>query len=239
MSTKILEVRDLHALYGKSHILHGVSLDVNEGELVTLLGRNGAGKSTCIHASMGLVKARTGSVDLFGEPIRGLAPEAISRRGVGLVPQGRRIFPNLTVHENLRVAQRRARPGAARAWNDEAVFERFAQLGRRRTQLAGSLSGGEQQMLAIGRALVSNPRVLLLDEPSEGLAPMIVHEVGQTLLELKAQGFSIVLVEQNTTLALRVADDVAILNTGRLVHEGTAADLQSRPGVLHANLGIF
>ena len=234
-----LAIRGLNAYYGDSHVLCDVGFRLREGRVLALLGRNGAGKSTCIQSIMGLVKARSGSVELFGQPIRGLAPEAISRRGVGLVPQGRRIFANLTVHENLRVAERRARAGAGRAWNDAAVFERFPQLGRRRGQLAGSLSGGEQQMLAIGRALVSNPRVLLLDEPSEGLAPLIVHEVGQTLLELKAQGFSIVLVEQNTTLALRVADDVAILNTGRLVHEGTAADLQSRPEVLHANLGVF
>jgi branched-chain amino acid transport system ATP-binding protein len=230
-----LAVERLEAYYGDSHVLCDVSFTLRAGRVLALLGRNGAGKTTCIHSIMGLVRPRTGSVRLFGEPISGLAPEAVSRRGVGLVPQGRRIFANLTVAENLRVAERR---GTGGRWNAATVFERFPQLSVRQGQLAGSLSGGEQQMLAIGRALVSNPRVLLLDEPSEGLAPLIVHEVGETLLQLKAQGFSIVLVEQNTTLALRVADDVAILNTGRVVHEGIAADARANPGVLHANLGV-
>jgi branched-chain amino acid transport system ATP-binding protein len=232
-----LAIDGLNTFYGDSHVLCDVAFALQPGRVLALLGRNGAGKTTCIHSIMGLVRPRTGSVRLFGEAISGLAPEAVSRRGVGLVPQGRRIFPNLTVSENLRVAERRA-AGSGRAWNVEAVLARFPQLRTRRSQLAGSLSGGEQQMLAIGRALVSHPRVLLLDEPSEGLAPMIVHEVGEILLELKAAGFSIVLVEQNTTLALRVADDVAILNTGRVVHQGTAADARANPAILHANLGV-
>jgi branched-chain amino acid transport system ATP-binding protein len=233
-----LSIDGINTYYGDSHVLCDVAFSLPAGRVLALLGRNGAGKTTCINSIMGLVRPRSGEVRLFGTSISGLAPDAVSRRGVGLVPQGRRIFPNLTVCENLRVAERRARGSAAKAWNVAAVFERFPQLGIRQEQLAGSLSGGEQQMLAIGRALVTNPRVLLLDEPSEGLAPRIVHEVGQTLLELKAQGFSIVLVEQNTTLALRVADEVVILNTGRVVHSGSAADLQSRPEILHANLGV-
>ncbi|HET9653696.1 MAG TPA: ABC transporter ATP-binding protein [Usitatibacter sp.] len=232
-----LALEGLNTFYGESHVLCDVAFALRPGRVLALLGRNGAGKTTCIHSIMGLVRPRTGSVRLFGEAISGLAPEAVSRRGVGLVPQGRRIFPNLSVRENLRVAERRGTNGA-KAWNVAAVFERFPQLRLRENQLAGSLSGGEQQMLAIGRALVSNPRVLLLDEPSEGLAPLIVHEVGETLLALKADGFSIVLVEQNTTLALRVADDVVILNTGRVVHEGTAADVKADPAILHANLGV-
>ncbi|HET9580533.1 MAG TPA: ABC transporter ATP-binding protein [Usitatibacter sp.] len=232
-----LALEGLNAFYGDSHVLCDVAFALQPGRVLALLGRNGAGKTTCIHSIMGLVRPRTGSVRLFGETISGLAPEAICRRGVGLVPQGRRIFPNLSVCENLQVAERRA-AGGAKAWNVEAVFGRFPPLRARANQLAGSLSGGEQQMLAIGRALVSNPRVLLLDEPSEGLAPMIVHEVGETLLRLKSEGFSIVLVEQNTTLALRVADDVAILNTGRVVHAGTAADVKANPATLHANLGV-
>ena len=232
-----LAVRDLNAYYGDSHVLCDVSFSLAPGRVLALLGRNGAGKTTCIHSIMGLVKACTGSVSVFAESISGLTPEAISRRGVGLVPQGRRVFANLTVWENLRVAERRT--SASKRWDGQAVFKRFPQLGRRQQQLAGSLSGGEQQMLAIGRALVSNPRVLLLDEPSEGLAPLIVHEVGETLLQLKGEGFSIVLVEQNTTLALRVADDVAILNTGRIVHAGAAEELRSRPDILQANLGVY
>jgi len=229
-----LSVAGLDVLYGESRVLSGVGFTLRAGRVLALLGRNGAGKTTCIHALMGMVRARAGSVHLFGQPILGLAPEAISRRGVGLVPQGRRIFPTLSVCENLRVAER-----AGGAWSVERALGRFPRLAERERQLAGSLSGGEQQMLAIARALVSNPRVLLLDEPSEGLAPRVVHEVGETLLALKGEGYSIVLVEQNTTLALRVADDVAILNTGRVVHESSADELRGRPEVLHANLGVF
>jgi len=233
-----LRLERVNALYGDSHVLRDVSFTLAAGRVLALLGRNGAGKTTCMNVVIGWLAPRDGDVRLFGEPIGGLAPEAISRRGVGLVPQGRRVFPSLTVFENLCVAERRRGNGAS-SWSIERVFERFPVLQRRQGQLAGSLSGGEQQMLAIGRALVSNPRVLLLDEPSEGLAPRIVHEVGETLLSLKERGFSIVLVEQNTTLALRVADDVAILNTGRIVYEGTAAQARARPDLLHTHLGIL
>jgi branched-chain amino acid transport system ATP-binding protein len=233
-----LRLTGVNALYGESHVLRDVSFALGAGRVLALLGRNGAGKTTCMNAIIGWLPARSGEIGLFGEAIRGLSPEAISRRGVGLVPQGRRIFPSLTVHENLCVAERRRGPRAARGAIDE-VLARFPVLAQRRAQLAGSLSGGEQQMLAIGRALVGNPRVLLLDEPSEGLAPRIVHEVGETLLALKERGFSILLVEQNSALALRVADDVAILNTGRIVHEGTAADVRARPELLHTHLGIL
>jgi branched-chain amino acid transport system ATP-binding protein len=230
-----LVLSGVNALYGESHVLRDVSFSLGAGRVLALLGRNGAGKTTCMNAIIGWLRAASGEIALFGETIRGLAPEAISRRGVGLVPQGRRIFASLTVHENLRVAERRRGPRGA----IDEVLARFPILAQRRTQLAGSLSGGEQQMLAIGRALVGNPRVLLLDEPSEGLAPRIVHEVGETLLALKERGFSILLVEQNSALALRVADDVAILNTGRIVHEGTAADARARPELLHTHLGIL
>jgi branched-chain amino acid transport system ATP-binding protein len=238
-SAEALAVRGLNALYGDSHVLHDVSFSVKPGRVLALLGRNGAGKTTCISSIIGFLRPKSGDIRLHGEPIAGLPPELISRRGVGLVPQGRRIFPNLSVYENLIVAQRKPAGAVAKAWALEDVFATFPRLGERQQQAAGSLSGGEQQMLAIGRALVSNPRVLLLDEPSEGLAPLIVHEVGETLLALKAQGYSILLVEQNTTLALRVADDVVILNTGRIVYDGTAADARSQPELLHANLGVF
>jgi branched-chain amino acid transport system ATP-binding protein len=233
-----LSVRGIHTLYGDSHVLHGVSFVLGQGRVRALLGRNGAGKTTCMNSIIGFVPPREGEILLCGEPIARLAPEVVSRMGVGLVPQGRRIFPSLTVRENLLVAAREPAVRGAHAWTIDAVFAAFPRLRERERQAAGSLSGGEQQMLAISRALVSNPRVLLLDEPSEGLAPRLVHEVGETLLALKGEGFSILLVEQNTSLALRVADDVTILNTGRVVYEGTVADVQAQPGLLQQNLGV-
>jgi len=234
-----LSLQSIDAFYGESHVLHGVSLTLRAGRLLALLGRNGAGKTTCMNAIIGFVPPRSGAILLHGEPIARRAPEDIARLGVGLVPQGRRVFPSLSVEENLAVSARAARGAPGRTWDKERAYASFPRLGERRRQLAGSLSGGEQQMLAIARALVSNPRVLLLDEPSEGLAPLIVQEVGETLLALKAEGQSILLVEQNTTLALRVADDVAILNTGRIVYDGSAADVQDKPELLHQNLGIL
>lgn len=233
-----LAIRGLGAFYGDSHVLHDLSLTLHKGRVLALLGRNGAGKTTCMNTIIGFLPPRHGEILLYSESIARLSPETIARKGVGLVPQGRRIFPSLTVRENLLVAARRPLSREAREWTLADAFEAFPRLAERAHQLAGSLSGGEQQMLAIARALVSNPRVLLMDEPSEGLAPRIVHEVGEILLALKAQGFSILLVEQNTTLALRVADDVAILNTGRLVYGGTAADVQSKPDLLLQHLGI-
>ena len=240
-----LALRTVDAFYGESHVLHGVSLTLQAGRLLALLGRNGAGKTTCMSAIIGFVPPRAGEILLHGEPIARRSPEAIARLGVGLVPQGRRVFASLSVEENLQVAaraqraQRVPRAPAAQTWTLGRAYAAFPRLAERQRQAAGSLSGGEQQMLAIARALVSNPRVLLLDEPSEGLAPLIVHEVGETLLKLKAEGQSILLVEQNTTLALRVADDVAILNTGRIVYDGTAEDLRGKPELLQQNLGVI
>src|SRR5213076_3153517 len=170
-----------------------------------------------MNSVIGFLPARKGSVRLFGEPVERLAPDAISRKGIALVPQGRRVFPRLTVHENLIVARQKR----SATWTLERVFELFPRLKERSEQDAGSLSGGEQQMLAIGRALMGNPRVLLMDEPSEGLAPQIVHEVGRTIAQLKAEGLSIVLVEQNIKLTLDLADDVVIVNTGAVVFSGT------------------
>jgi branched-chain amino acid transport system ATP-binding protein len=233
-----LALSGVDAWYGESHVLRGVTLTLGRGRVLALLGRNGAGKSTCMNAIMGMGARCRGDIRLYGEPIAGLAPESIARRGVGLVPQGRRVFASLTVLENLRVASRAAGGADRRGWEPDEVFTRFPSLARRRGQAAGSLSGGEQQMLALGRALVSHPRVLLLDEPSEGLAPLIVHEVGETLLALKAAGLAIILVEQNAALALRVADEVAILATGRIVHQGSAADARARPELLDGHLGI-
>jgi branched-chain amino acid transport system ATP-binding protein len=234
-----LRLEGVNAFYGESHVLRDVSFSLGRGRVLALLGRNGAGKTTCMSSVVGFLKGMRGDIHLFDRPIAGLAPEAIARRGVGLVPQGRRIFATLTVHENLRVAIRKPRPECEARWELADVFERFPVLRERQKQVAGSLSGGEQQMLAIARALVSNPRVLLMDEPSEGLAPRIVHEVGETLLALKRSGLSILLVEQNATLALKVADDVAILNTGRIVYKGSAADARARPELLNTHLGIL
>ena len=231
-----LALEGVDALYGDSHVLHGVSFSLGEGEVLALLGRNGAGKTTCMNAVIGFLPPRNGTVRLFGEPIERLAPEAISRRGVGLVPQGRRVFPTLTVEENLAVAARRRAGGA---WSMDRVFEVFPRLEERAGQYAGSLSGGEQQMLAIARALMGNPRVLLLDEPSEGLAPLIVAEVGRTIARLKDEGQSIVLVEQNVKLALGLADEVAILNTGRVAFAGPADAVRADDSMITQHLGVF
>jgi len=233
LATEALALEAVDALYGESHVLHGVSFSMRQGEVMCLLGRNGAGKTTCMNAIIGWLKPRTGRVRLFGEPIERLAPEAISRKGIGLVPQGRRVFPTLTVEENLLVSKR------GRGWNIARVFDLFPRLKERGDQHAGSLSGGEQQMLAIGRALMGNPRVLLMDEPSEGLAPIIVAEVGRTIARLKAEGQSILLVEQNVKLAFELADDVVILNTGRVAFAGRAADVREDRALITQHLGVF
>jgi len=223
------------SFYGDSHVLHGIGFTLREGALLALLGRNGAGKTTCLHTVMGFMRARRGRITLFGEAVEALSPEAVSRRGLALVPQGRRVFPSLTVRENLLVARQSARGGA---WTLDRVFDAFPRLRERRTQAAGSLSGGEQQMMVIGRALMGNPRVLLLDEPSEGLAPQMVAEIGRIIAALKAERLSIVLVEQNVRLALSLADDVAVLNTGRVALQG-APDVLRAEGAIDRHLGVF
>ena len=237
MATSLLSLDRINAFYGDSHVLNDVSLELREGRLLALLGRNGAGKTTCISSIIGFLPPRSGSITLAGVPIARLAPERICRAGVGLVPQGRRIFGSLTVKENLDVAARPVPAGSKRKWTRDEVCVVFPRLKERQHQIAGSLSGGEQQMLAIGRALMTNPRVLLLDEPSEGLAPQIVHEVGQVLASLKGQ-VAMLLVEQNLGLALAVADDVVLLNTGRVVFDGTRDGFQARQGELHSHLGV-
>jgi branched-chain amino acid transport system ATP-binding protein len=226
------------ALYGESHVLHQVSFNLNAGRVLALLGRNGAGKTTCMSAIIGFLPPRAGEVRLFGEAIARLSPETISRKGVGFVPQGRRIFPSLTVKENLAVS-RQKRKGVAVPWTLERVIELFPRLKDRLQQMAGSLSGGEQQMLAIGRALMGNPRVLLMDEPSEGLAPLIVAEVGRTIARLKQEGQSILLVEQNIKLALDLADEVVILNTGRVAFSGSAGEVRKDQVLITQHLGVF
>jgi branched-chain amino acid transport system ATP-binding protein len=233
-----LALSGVDALYADSHVLHGVSFTLAPGRVLALLGRNGAGKTTCIHTIVGFLPPRHGEIRLFGETISRLSPEAISRRGVGLVPQGRRIFASLTVRENLMVAAR-SRGGAEGLWTLERVLDLFPPLRRRQQQHGGSLSGGEQQMLAIGRALMGNPRVLLMDEPSEGLAPLIVAEVGRTIARLKQEGQSILLVEQNVRLAFDLADDVVLVNTGRVVFAGTIGEARDDQALITHHLGVF
>ncbi len=238
LAHEALRLVNVNAFYGDSHILHGVGFSLIEGGVLALLGRNGAGKTTCISTIVGFLTPKEGEIYLFGQAIGGLSPERISRLGIGLVPQGRRIFPSLTVKENLAVARQREH-ASAKPWSIDGIFDLFPRLEERQMQLAGTLSGGEQQMLAIGRALMGNPRVLLLDEPSEGLAPLIVAEVGRTLKRLKDEGQSIVLVEQNRQLALEVADQAVILNTGRCVFAGTAAEILNNEELIAQNLGVY
>jgi branched-chain amino acid transport system ATP-binding protein len=239
LATDALAVSSVDAFYGDSHVLHGVSFSLQQGRLLGLLGRNGAGKTTCMSAIVGLLKPQRGTISLYGEGIAGLAPDAIARKGIGLVPQGRRMFRSLTVRENLIVAAQSRANQDHRSWSLERVFQLFPRLKERHGQLAGSLSGGEQQMLAIARALMGNPRVLLMDEPSEGLAPQLVAEVGRTIAQLKAEGQSIVLVEQNIKLTLDLADDVAIINTGRVVFCGGADTIRLDDAIVSQHLGVF
>jgi branched-chain amino acid transport system ATP-binding protein len=238
LPTEALALSGVDVLYADSHVLHGVSLTLRAGRVLALLGRNGAGKTTCMHAVVGFLPPRSGEIRLFGEAISRLPPEAISRKGVGFVPQGRRVFGSLTVRENLLVAEQ-SRQGAKRTWALDRVLDLFPQLQKRQLQHAGSLSGGEQQMLAIGRALMGNPRVLLMDEPSEGLAPLIVAEVGRVIARLKQEGQSILLVEQNVKLAFDLADDVVLLNTGRVVFAGTIDQVRDDHALITQHLGVF
>jgi len=235
----MLEIADVHAYYGDSHVLHGVSLHVAAGEAVALLGRNGAGKTTLIRSVVGFTPPRAGRISFDGRPIEGSTAYAIARLGIGLVPQGRRIFAPLSVSENLMLGARKptARQGM-RQFTRERAYELFPRLRERALQGGGTLSGGEQQMLAVARALMTNPHLLLLDEPSEGLAPLIVREIGRVLIGLKQQGLSILLVEQNVPLALRVADRVYVMNKGQIVYEGSSAALAADEDVKRRFLGV-
>ena len=228
----MLDVEAIHTYYGDSHVLHGVSLRVAPGEAVALLGRNGAGKTTTIRSIVGFTPPRTGRVVFEGQPIERWPSYRVARRGLALVPQGRRIFAPLSVRENLLLGAR------AQGFTLERVFALFPRLREREGQAGGTLSGGEQQMLAIGRALMTNGRLLLLDEPSEGLAPRIVREIGRILLALKAERLSLLLVEQNYHLALRVADRVYVMNKGQIVYEGTPAALEADEEVKRRYLGV-
>jgi branched-chain amino acid transport system ATP-binding protein len=241
LATSALSLEHVDAYYSDSHVLQDVSFELGEARMLGLLGRNGAGKSTCMNVTMGLLPPRRGEIRVFGAAVGGMSPEMIAARGVALVPQGRRIFKSLTVRENLIVAARKPGNGEAKhaPWTIETVFTMFPRLEERRSQIAAHLSGGEQQMLAIGRALMGNPRVLLMDEPSEGLAPQIVAEVMTTIRKLKESGLSIVLVEQNPKLVFDVADDIVILNTGRVAVVSTPAELNKDGVDLRQHLGVF
>ena len=217
--TAALVAENLHTYYGKSHILHGVSMTVREGELVTLLGRNGAGKTTTIRSLMGLTRAREGTVRVFGQATTDWPAFRIAGLGVGYVPEGRKIFANLTVDENLRVPV--DRPGPVTV---AKVYELFPRLAERKGNKGRQLSGGEQEMLAIGRTLLLNPKLLMLDEPSQGLAPLIVQDVFRIIVEMRNQGISVLLVEQNVRAAVEIADRAYVLDDGKVVYEGPAAE---------------
>ncbi|MEO8633369.1 MAG: ABC transporter ATP-binding protein [Chloroflexota bacterium] len=229
-----LAVRELHAYYGESHVLQGVSLDVGDGESVALLGRNGAGKSTTINAIVGFVRPRGGTVRVRDRDVTGKPPHRVAAAGVALVPQGRRVFSDLTVLENLTIAARSNGGG----WDLAKVLGLFPSLERRLGNRGDELSGGEQQMVAIGRALLRDPVVLLLDEPSEGLAPKLVAEVGDALVRLRDGGLSLLLVEQNLALATRVAQRVYVMNKGTIVFSGTTAELAAAGDVEARYLGV-
>ena len=231
----MLVIDRLHTYYDDSHVLQGISLRVNAGEVVTLLGRNGVGKTTTINSVIGFLQPRQGQIWLDGLDLTALPAHRIARLGVGLVPQGRAIFPTLTVKENIMLA---ARNGHPQGWTLERVLVTFPALAARLKNLGSQLSGGEQQMLAIARALMTNPRLLLLDEPSEGLAPLLVAEIRRIIEQLRARGLSILLVEQNLALALAVADRVYVMNKGQIVFEGTPVELHQQPEVLRRYLGV-
>ena len=233
----MLEIKDLHVYYGAIHAIKGISLTVNEGEIVTLIGGNGAGKSTTLRTISGLLTPRGGSVSFLGKDISGAPAQDIVRAGISQVPEGRRIFANMTVMENLELGAyiRSDKEGIARDY--EMVFGRFPRLRERREQAAGTLSGGEQQMLAMGRALMSRPKLLLLDEPSMGLAPLLIREIFHIIVDINKAGTTVLLVEQNANMALSIASRAYVLETGRITLSGDAGELAQSEAVRRAYLG--
>ena len=232
----MLKIEDIHTYYGDSYVLQGVSLEVKKGMVLAMLGRNGVGKTTLIRSIIGFTPARSGRILFNGQEITHLDADRIVRMGVGLVPQGRRVFPSLSVRENLAIAERGADgPGA---WDFTKIYTLFPRLEERLDQRANTLSGGEQQMLAIARALISNPLFLLMDEPTEGLAPVLVREVGDAIVKLKEEGLSIFLVEQNLAFARRFADYVHLMSKGKIVYSATPAELWEDQEAKHRYLGV-
>ena len=232
-----LAARGLHAYYGKSHILHGLALTIGEGEVATLLGRNGSGRSTALKVIMGLVPPASGHVELDGRDLAGATPFRICRAGIAYVPEEREVFANLTVEENLAMGVQPPREGVP-VWTLEQMFEYFPVLRKRRNTRGGNLSGGEQQMLTICRSLLGNPRVILIDEPTEGLAPMLVAAVADVIRDIHARGVSVLLVEQKLTIALKVASRVFVMGHGRIVYEGSPADLAPDSPVVQEWLAV-
>ncbi|MCI6646824.1 MAG: ABC transporter ATP-binding protein [Oscillospiraceae bacterium] len=232
----MLKVNDINVYYGSIHAIKGVSFEVHQGEVVTLIGANGAGKSTTLQTISGLLRSKTGSIEFLGENLGGVAPHKIVAKGLAHVPEGRRVFLQMTVEENLEMGAF-TRPNSEIDSGIENVYERFPRLKERRKQIAGTLSGGEQQMLAMGRALMSSPKLLMLDEPSMGLAPLLVEQIFDIIRELHKAGTTILLVEQNAQMALSVADRGYVLETGKIVATGTGADLLNDDAVKKAYLG--
>ncbi|KRE20485.1 ABC transporter ATP-binding protein [Bosea sp. Root483D1] len=233
----MLSVRNLQSAYGASQVLFDVGLDIGEGEVVTLLGRNGMGKTTTVRSIMGLLAPKGGEISFDGRALRGSAPEVIARCGVGLVPEGRQVFPTLSVRENL-IATAANRLGRAAPWTLNRVYALFPRLQERAGQSARTLSGGEQQMLAVGRALMTNPKLLILDEATEGLAPVIRAEIWRCLEALKAQGQSILLIDKNIAVLKRLADRHYIIEKGRTVWSGSSAELAAQAEMVHRYVGV-
>ncbi|WP_254538508.1 ABC transporter ATP-binding protein [Halomarina litorea] len=229
----LLELEDVHTYYGQSHVLHGVSMDVEEGEIVALLGRNGAGKTTTLRSIVGLTPPRSGSVTFHGERIDGLAPFQTARRGIGYVPEDRRVFPDLSVADTLEVTMARDSP-----WDHDRIYELFPALDEHSHRLGGQLSGGQQQMLTIARALVTDPDLLVLDEPSEGLAPNIVADLRTLLKEVIETGITVLLTEQNTAFAFALAERAYLLSKGQVTWEGTVAELRDSEEVIGQYLAV-
>jgi branched-chain amino acid transport system ATP-binding protein len=246
MPEPLLTVTEIHTYYGDSYVLQGLSLTLDNGRIAAILGRNGMGKTTLVRSVAGLTPARRGAIAFRGQSLQGLPPYAIAQRGIAIVPQGRRIFKSLSVRENLllptsglaRQASRAAGDQAGRRWDFDEVLKEFPQLAERIDHPGGALSGGEQQMLAIGRALMANPELILMDEPSEGLSPRLVLQVQEIMQRLRSRGHAILLVEQNLQLALSVADEVYVLSSGRFVFQGAAATLVGATQVLDQHLGV-
>ena len=228
----MLEVRDLETAYGRSQVLFGISLEIPAAGVVSLLGRNGMGKTTTVRSIMGITPARSGKVVFLKKEIQGLASYRVAKAGIGLVPEGRQVFPNLTVRENLVATARRG------PWNLEKLFQMFPQLKERQGHYGNQLSGGEQQMLAIGRALMTNPRLLVLDEATEGLAPLIRHEIYRSIAKLKAEGLSILIIDKDVKALTGVADRHYVLEKGRVVWSGSSAELIASPDIQHRYLGV-
>lgn len=233
----LLKVNDINVYYGNIQALKGISLEVNEGEIVTLIGANGAGKSTLLKTLSGLLKPKTGSIEYLGNSISGKQPQSIVKAGISHVPEGRRVFANMSVEENLELGAYLRKDSKEIRKDIEKVYELFPRLLERRKQLSGTLSGGEQQMLAMGRAIMAKPKLLLLDEPSMGLAPLMVKSIFQIIEQINSEGTTILLVEQNANMALSIASRAYVIETGRVVVSGSAAELQSSEHIKQAYLG--